>query len=388
MNEQILGKALIEIIKSILLKEYQCKLSFIQSLDIKELYTFAKFHSLEHFIHYAVDKEYINVSDEWKSKLKEEYQKHLFKTAVQDSEKEVITSLFETNEIKYMVLKGSVLKYDYPSIDMRSMADIDILIDKRKRKKIEPLMHSIGYITESLVGNHDVYYKNPFMNIELHKELIREGHELFSLFSDIWKRVMLKEDKKYEYIMTEEDFYLYLVAHSAKHYRAGGTGIRSILDVYIYLENHKLNHDYLEKEFEKFGLQLFVKNMEKLAYIWFGEEHHDEATSLMEEYIFSSGVYGTTYQSDTKSVLNQSGKSARKSKFKFLFKKIFPNYTFMKTTYSVLRYVPILLPFMYLYRILGLLFQIGKYRRRVNDVLNIKEDDIEKAKEIQEKTGY
>jgi hypothetical protein len=53
-----------------------------------------------------------------------------------------------------------------------------------------------------------------------------------------------------------EDFYIYQMGHLYKHYSKGGSGIRSVLDTYIYLKRYEdiLDRGYLDKEFEKMGI--------------------------------------------------------------------------------------------------------------------------------------
>ena len=51
---------------------------------------------------------------------------------IQYHEYEKLTKLFEEEGIERMLLKGGLLKYEYPSQDMRFLTDLDILV-KTKR---------------------------------------------------------------------------------------------------------------------------------------------------------------------------------------------------------------------------------------------------------------
>ena len=57
------------------------------------------------------------------------------------------------------------------------------------------------------------------------------------------------------YKMTDEDFYVFMKAHEYKHYTHNGTGLRSLVDVYVYLRSKgdSLDYDYVRAECEKLG---------------------------------------------------------------------------------------------------------------------------------------
>ena len=383
MNELIIGKKFVEIIRAIIKREdYQLK-----DINFSELFKFAKFHSLENMLYYGLTNNYFVLSEEDKLKIMQVHQKEVYKSAVQDSELIVINNLFEDAKIKHMFLKGSVIKYLYPSIDMRSMADLDILVDKEQLSSVTTLMNSLGYKTISLGGNHDVYHKLPFMNIEVHRDMISEVYDLSNYYYDIWDKVNLKNDKTSEYVLSDEDFFIYLLAHTAKHYGNGGTGIRSVLDIYIYLTHKDLDSNYLDNEFKKLGVYDFYRNIVMLAFVWFGNENHTEATKVMAEYIFTSGVYGVSKNADIKAAFIDNKDNIKVRKTKYLLKKIFPRYKNMKGQYPSLKYLPFLLPFYYIIRIVRIIFK-GDYSKRIKSINSIDEVDINKIKERQEKTGY
>lgn len=105
-----------------------------------------------------------------------------------------------------------------------------------------------------------MYYKRPFMNIEMHRNMIDEKYEFAKYYQNIWSKLIKSDNKNYEYYLTDEDYYIYLVAHLAKHFANGGTGIRSIIDIYIYLEHKReLNWKYINEEFSKLQLSQFSK---------------------------------------------------------------------------------------------------------------------------------
>ena len=61
----------------------------------------------------------------------------------------------------------------------------------------------------------------------------------------------------FEKHLSQEDFYLYVTSHEYKHYSAGGTGLRSVLDTYVYLQKAAPDMDYVTAEAEKLGMAEF-----------------------------------------------------------------------------------------------------------------------------------
>ena len=63
----------------------------------------------------------------------------------------------------------------------------------------------------------------------------------------------------YVYDFEAEDFYIYMMAHMAKHFYKRGCGIRNLVDIYVFLEKFggEMNADYLQKQFAGLGLTAF-----------------------------------------------------------------------------------------------------------------------------------
>lgn len=389
MNFLNAGKKLVNLIANIL---FQKELIEINDVSFKTIYQVAKFHSLENWLYYAFTNQLINIEKESIIKINKDHQQAVIKAAFQDSELELITKSFEQNGIKHLVLKGSVLKYLYPSLDMRSMADLDILIDKKQLKSAKKIMISLGYTINRLGGNHDIYYKKPYMNIELHREMIDESYMMSKYYKNIWDKVKLIPGRNYSFQLSDDDFYVYMIAHTAKHYGHGGTGIRSLIDIWVYLlkNNSNLNWEYINNEFAILGIDAFADNIKQLAAVWFGNESYNEISTIMEEYIICSGTYGTTENAHISKgfIHDDETHKLKTKKWRYLLSNIFPPYRIMKKSYPMLKYFPPFLPFFWLLRIFKAIFKKNiSVKKRIQDVTNITYEDIEKMREIKEKTG-
>lgn len=63
---------------------------------------------------------------------------------------------------------------------------------------------------------------------------------------------------------------MYNIAHFSKHFQGGGSGIRSVMDIYI-MNNAMpdMNMVYVYKQLEKLGLSDFYKKVTALEKYWF-----------------------------------------------------------------------------------------------------------------------
>ncbi|MBQ3413161.1 MAG: nucleotidyltransferase family protein [Oscillospiraceae bacterium] len=173
-----------------------------------------------------------------------------------------------------MPLKGSVLKDLYPIYGMRQMSDNDILIDSFREAEVKKVMEDLGFEAVSYgKGNHDVYHKQPVSNIEIHTSLFVPSHNkaIYEYYRSVEEKLMPKEG--FERKFSDEDFYIYMIAHEYKHYTNSGTGIRSLLDVYVFLRKHEddLDKNYIDSELKKLGLEIFENDNRDLNSIYLTE---------------------------------------------------------------------------------------------------------------------
>lgn len=379
------GQQLIDIIRGVLIAQNR---ENIDTYDFQRLYELAKFHSLENFLYYGMVTEIIDVDGNNKKILENLHRNAVLKSAYQDAEQEQLSQMLEEQQIKHLFLKGSLMKKLYPSLDMRSMADLDILVEPTRIKDLIPLMKNIGYRVEGLGGNHDIYYKPPFMNVEIHRKMIDESHSMSKYYHNIWEKVMPIANKKYAFELSKEDFFIYMVAHFAKHYQNGGTGIRSIIDIYLYLSHYKqiLNWDYINTELAKLKILPFAQKMISLSFVWFEKQPKNDDLQIIENYIINSGTYGTFSHAlllnDVKStnITNQ--------KKSLLLKRAFPSYKKMVTIYPILKYLPFLLPLGWIVRLIKAFITKRKIvKRQMLAIKRISQEDLNKITLLKNSSG-
>lgn len=312
-------------------------------------------------------------------KWQELYHVAILKEVTFDEEREKLLASFEKAGIAYMPLKGILLKAYYPSIGLRSFADNDILYDAAKIKEVKTIMEGMGYTTKSYgKGNHDVYQKLPMLNFELHRSLTGVTCAFKSYTDQAWDRAIKDRDNAFGYHMTKEDFYIYFIIHAHKHYSNLGTGIRTLLDQYLYLdrEGRKLNWQYINQEFAKLGLNGFESELRGLGKLLFGERGMSELSARQEEllgYLASQGTYGTV-SNGIRQMIQKKGKDGnlRKAKQRYVWERIFPKREVLQSENPILGKYAVLYPVMVVRRWFHVFF---RWKRIKNEIEIVKKID-------------
>ena len=360
--------------------------------DIDYLIKLCKNHSMLPLLYVSLKKYNIDLTDEQEKVLSKAYKTAVYTEAVQESEKSMILASLSNNNIKCMPLKGSVLKYLYPSPELRTMSDLDILY-KGNTKIVHDELAGLGYKCVKSAGTDDEYHKPPFMNVEMHHIMVDGNFEqIADYYSNIWDVVKPIKDGSNIYEMSLEDFYIHMVAHVARHYAVGGIGIRFVFDEWIYLTHYGdvLDFEYINCEFEKINLLKFAENFKNMTIKWFNGLETNELEEDMTKYIFESGTHGSVvHEQSVKILLGKKGiKNFKGSKFLYIWNLIFPSFKYMKARNNILKKVPILLPYFYIERICVAVFKKQKLAvQSIKGLDNYNADKAKKINELHEKSG-
>lgn len=214
-----------------------------------------------------------------------------------DMERERVLEAMETRGLSYLPLKGILVADYYPSPEMRSMADNDILYgfvepdptggfricgeDAAQREQavcdamdaMASIMADLGYEAANLEkGNHDSFHKEPLFNFEMHRRLVSPTSAHFAYYENPWKRAIQSAENPCAYSFSDEDEYIYLLVHAFKHFDNSGCGIRFVVDHYVFLQRKGagLDWDYVRAELARLELSEFEAKVSKLAKAAFG----------------------------------------------------------------------------------------------------------------------
>ena len=273
-----------------------------------------------------------------------------------------VTERFTSEKIYFMPLKGFIIKSLYPSSELRAMNDIDILVFKDSFKKAKDALISMGYTAAETSYVHDNFLKPPFIEIELHKMLAVDWED-FSLADSLPSK-----NNEYWRLLSDEDLFVFVLKHSAKHDSSGGCGMKAVFD-FSLLKAHvleKTDKKSLEKRVIKEGLWEFYSALSYLEDLWlFGGKERPEL-SVFEIYTVSGGAYGTRS--------NGISKTIKGGKLRFFLSRLFPSYSNMKKAFPVLKKCPILLPVLYPWRIVRGVFR-GSHKRDLDAIRRLEKSE-------------
>lgn len=343
MDICFVGRYLISVLKAVIYGEKTPPKP--AEITWEDVFLFALHHKVANILAYAIQGYEGGVPPLVLEKIKKELHLTVNQEAKQEYEARRIFQAFDRAQIAYMPLKGYIMKHFYPSPDMRTMSDIDVLIKKKDAEKAADIMNSLGYARRFSNNEEDAYLKPPMSSFELHKQMVGVSHKLYhDYYGNGWGFAKVQDG--FHYFMTDEDYYIYHIVHLTKHYKERGTGIRSLLDIQVYLDvkEQEMDWEYIQDELAKLGLDRFAQNLRGVAGMWFGNDVKTQALSQMEVFIFESGVYGK--------LDNFYARQNTESKIKRLLHLAFPPAKVMTGLYPVLKKAPTLTPVFWVYRII------------------------------------
>lgn len=351
-----------EICGETLLDEYK---KAITPETASALYSISKSHDLAHLVCEALDKN--GVLAQCGKELEEAFcqQRQLAVCRYEQMKYEYarICKTFEDAKIKYMPLKGAIIRVFYPQPWLRTSCDIDVLIEKEElNNAIKALTEKLDYKITTRTAHDVSLFSGGGVHLELHHDLIENEEKMQVVLSKVWETSKRAKDRTYCYEMNDETFYFYHLAHMAKHFLCGGCGIKPFIDLWIL--ECQIPHDEKARDalIELGGLQTLNERAKTLCQVWFEGQEHDDVTKQMEMFVLSGGVYGNL---ENRVAVQQQKKGG---KIRYAFSRIFLPYDEIKVQYPVLENKKWLLPFCQVRRWVRLIFKgrVGHSVRELN----------------------
>jgi hypothetical protein len=209
---------------------------------------------------------------------------------------------FTKNQIPHIVMKGHVVKDYYPVMELRSMGDLDLVAHEEDLDKIDKIMIESGFVLKDTIG-FVREYASQSVQVEIHSKLFSSTYKekndrMIRYFEDCWRHASAGTNG-YTYYLDHAYHLLYLLGHMAKHFLAGGCGIRMLMDIAVYL-NHfsgKLDFHFIYKELQTLEMTRFADTIFELCNIWFqthapGNEIESWLRSALKDLIIKKGVFG------------------------------------------------------------------------------------------------
>ena len=354
-------------------------------IDFEFLFRLCRFHRIENIIYLALQD---RLPENAKAIFEQAYEKSVYIQAMQHYYLEAIENAFEAEGIDYLLLKGKEISSLYPTEDMRQSSDFDIYIGRDNSEKAKDIMLREGFEIEAYSDtndDHDEYIADKIILCELHRVLIQNKHPWQDECNKIPERLE-RVGSSHRMKMTSEDFYVYNLAHTAKHMKFSGIGIRAFLDMWIIYNKLKdsFNKDVLSEKLRLANLTEFDINSRKLCEYWFEGKQADETTLAMADYVVKSGWVGTYEQMQSTALAENAGatNSVQYAKFKRYWSILAVPYDKMVIRFPILKKYKLLTPFFHIYRIFRTLFKRRDLIRDINS--EMESGDIKTGKAILE----
>ena len=368
----------------------QCAISgnaYALPVDWKTLLKIGELHKISSFI-YEFAKANGSCPKDLLSSLKQLVALQFSEDETQKSEITKITNEFEKNGINAIIMKGAVMKEYYPRSDMRTMGDADILTLVKDEKEIKKIFNGFKYKEE-----HDIMvntFSKSGVHFEIHKGLFSNNTTWNDLFINpnsnmyAWNRCVAYENRKNIFKFDNELFYVFMIAHIAKHLlHGGGIGIRAFLDVYYFNKKFasKLNREIVNRDLSQLNLNKFEEEVLKVSNYLFTKSEEERAaesdlTKKFAKYIINGGVFGSTenFIANNTAMTEQS----KVSPVKYLLKRAFPGKEEMTMRFPKMKNRAVLLPYYWIKRFAMYGFrQKNMIKAEIGTVKNVNQNKVQ-----------
>ena len=291
-----------------------------------------------------------------------------------ENEQGRVKRCLEDAGIPFILLKGAVTRGYYPEAWMRTSSDIDILVPRDKLDAVvEAITSGLDYEISTIEAHDASLYARSGVHLDVHTLFDGDGEGCENL-TRTWASASTEGGM--ERFMTAEDFYLYHVAHMAKHMKNGGCGIRPFIDLYLIRKMTKRDEATVAELLQSLLIDRFERAAVALADAWM-TGGDTSGLSALEEYVLTGGVYGSTDQ------YVAARHRGRRSKLGYIMRRIFMPYAQLKERHPVLVKHPILTPVMQVWRWLSVL-DPARLKRTGRELVSNARVDGEKITSVEE----
>lgn len=203
-------------------------------------------------------------------------------------EQELLIQLMRKNNINMVILKGAAAAIYYPRPDLRTMGDIDFLVNPKEFQKAYHILLENGYqlaYPEDATPHHITLRKNNIV-FEIHKSLSIIARNNAGKYGDYLQRLLIKglssiEQKKIENwefpTLPRLQNGIVLLLHVVQHLNSG-LGLRQIVDWMMFV-NSDLNDETWRLEFQpilrKIKLEKFAITLTRMCQLHLGLRTED-----------------------------------------------------------------------------------------------------------------
>ena len=315
---------ILELIRTVILPDYRLDQSLFderkQPVNWKQLYEIAYKQDIAGYLYPGTES--LSVPEDVSKIFQTAYHRSVRKEAIVHLEVTALMEEFDRQGIDYLPMKGWQMKKLYPSPELRTMTDVDILIRPEQFEAACRVIEGRGFELNGEIEHHNAYVKKPVTEVELHRKLFAVHSTPYPLFASVWDRAL--PVREHEYTMNPVDMYMYMIAHMAKHFVSNGAGIRNIIDICLYRRSLPFTAeqtDEINRALEPIELKTFSERISSFADVCFSAGPMDNDQLFLFHYIISGGLYGKAGNGDVMRLMKQESGN----KFRWFIKELFPN---------------------------------------------------------------
>ncbi len=320
-------------------------------------------------------KEYIpsRTYDKWYSHVLKAFSKN---SVIQASQRELDMEICADTD--YAVIKGIAAAKYYPKPELRNLGDVDFLINLKDSEMLSEKILQKGYQRHSENDCHICFLKLPAA-LEMHFEIPgipygEKGEVVREFMADalfLSQTVSVMGDKFK--MLSDNHHAAVLLLHMQHHMVSEGLGLRHLADWACFVNaTHTLHfwEQTLLPMFKGIGLYKYAQVITKLCSLYLGSVCPAWAQSADEDLcyqiikdILMSGNFGRLDDKRKASgmMISEHGKGGlRKGKIYNLAKTL---HNSMYNVYPILKTLPILYPFLYVWRIFVYVFRVLRGER-------------------------
>ena len=179
---------------------------------------------------------------------------------------EDLLEFFNVHEIPTMIFKGLSLSRYYPHASHRKHGDVDIYQFGYQPQSDYIVANKLGLVVRKYMVSHHTNYKYRDLSIENHYHFITTYYGGLSLGLESVLENFLDETVCVKIRGKDAQFpnpnfnAVYLVCHSAGHFRESKVSIRQMIDWMLFLRNEYENVDwaYVQRVYDKYNLTEYV----------------------------------------------------------------------------------------------------------------------------------
>ena len=293
---------------------------------------------------------------------------------------QAMTYLIETLSkagIDHLLVKGAVLRFLYPSPELRTSGDTDVVVRPSEYKQAIETLKKAKFRVD-FIRNYcsQVAYGGELFDLHTELESINVQSKIYysTPFDDI------SENTGHTYKLKPVYHLLYVITHIAYHLKNGGAGVRMIMDIDAILRYYQ---DIDIKKFmllcDNIKIRRTAQALIALSKKWFKTpvaveysfEDADEQNFYkdLSEIIMDGGIFG--YKNGGVGMINlqrsisENGKADFKASLKAFVKWLFPSAKYFKKYYYYSYKHPILLPVAWFHRFFKALFGHFKVSKKI-----------------------